>query len=471
MIISRENTSELTATLKLHFTEEDYKDDVEKTLKDYQRKANMPGFRPGKVPAGMIHKMYGKAIIAEQIDKLLSESIAKYLEENKINLLGNPLPNEELNKTLDLDNQKEFDFFFDLGLSPEIEVDLNDKIEVNEYDISIEDKDIDKYLADLRKKYGKYINPEVSEENDMISGEFEELDANGNTVADGKKNTASVFMEHIPDEATKKMFIGIKTGDSLVVEPKKVAKNDFEISYLIGVKKEEVENIASTFRFTVKSVGRIEPAELNEEFYSKIYQNSNITTEEGLRDKIREDAIETYKKDAERQFINEVQKALVKNSSITLPDAFLKRYFFETSKDEKLTREQIEADYDKSSDALRWQLIENTIIKKYEIKVTQEDAKEFVKGYFRNTMGQKHEHVHDENCNHEHDHEQDIQTDEQTEQRLEEISSTVLKNPEESKKIFENLFDQRLLELYREKLKISRKNVTYEDFVKELSKQ
>jgi len=461
MNITQESTGELTATIKVHFTEEDYLDKVEKQLKEYQHKANMPGFRPGKVPFGMIKKMYGKAAIAEQIDKLLSDAVAKHIEDNKLQILGNPLPNVEKSPTLDLDEQKEFDFYFDLGLSPEIDPVLDDSVKISEYDITVDDAEIDEQLGHITKKFGNYINPEVSATGDMIAGDFAELDGEGNILENGISHNSSVFSEHIPTEEMKARFNGLKVGDQLTVNPRELVKNDYELNYLLGIKQAQNENLSSNFSFTVTQISRVEPASIDSELFVKVYPETPDMTEADFRKKIEEDIKANYKQESERKFLTDVQKALIDRCNLTLPDEFLKRYFLEVNEDEKLSPEKIIEDYDKTSDSLRWQLIENSILKKYEIKVVPEDAQEYVKEYFRKY---KPQHTHEDGQDHtEADNEEE-------EKRLDMIAAQVLKNEKEARQIYQVLFDKKLMALYREKLSIETKKLSMKEFVEEAYK-
>ncbi len=459
MNITQESTGELTATLQVHFTAADYSENVEKQLKEYQRKASMPGFRPGKVPFGMIQKMYGKATIAEQIDKLISEAITKHIEDNKIKILGNPLPNTEKSQTLDLDTQTEFDFYFDLGLSPEIDPVLDNSIKVSEYDITVEPSEIDEQIEHVRKKFGNYIAPEVSAAGDRIAGDFAELESDGSLKPNGIQHNSSVFSDHIPSDEMKKSLTGLKQGDEIVVNPRELVKNDYELNYLLGLKKGEGENLTSLFRFTVTEISRIEPAEVNPELFAKAYPGQDIADEKAFREKIEEEVKTAYKQDTERKLLADIQQSLVKKTSLPLPDEFLKRYFVEANTDEKLSAEKIIEDYDKTSDALRWQLIENEIIRKYEITVKPEDAREYVKGYFRkyqptDTSVEKSEEAIAEE-----------------EKRLDQIAAQVLQNEKEARQIYQVLFDQKLMALYREKISIKTKKVSMKDFVEEAYKQ
>jgi trigger factor len=460
MNITQESTGELTATVKVSFNQEDYQEQVDKQLKDYQRKANIPGFRPGKVPFGMVKKMFGKTVLADQIDKLLSEAIAKHIEDNKLEILGNPLPNHEKNQTMDLDSQTEFDFFFDLGFSPAVEPELSKKIKIDEYEIAVDDEEIEDQIKGICKKYGNFMMPEVSAEGDMIKGDFEELNDDGSVKEGGIRKSSSVFSEYMPDAKVKKQFTGLKVGDSLTVEPKKLVKNEFELNYLLGIKSEEAETLTSQFRFTVLEISRVEPAKPDAELFAKLFPNGEITTEEAFREKMREEVAAGHKNDSERKLLTDIQKALLDEFKFGLPDEFLKRYFIETNTDKNLSEEKIISEYDETSNALRWQILENNIIKKYEVKVGREDAMEYVKNYFR--KNDKHEHAEGE------DHEQH---EKENEERLDRIAESILSNEKEARQIFQHLIDQKLIALYRDKLTINTKKATYKEFIDQAYKK
>ncbi|MDD4213519.1 MAG: trigger factor [Bacteroidales bacterium] len=462
MNITQEKTGDLTATIQIELQPADYQEKVDKQLKDYQRKANMPGFRPGKVPFGMIKKMYGKAVIYDVVNKEYSDGLYKFLDENKIEILAAPLPNEEKNKPVDLDTETNFAFYFDIALAPEFTVDISESISVNQYTIGVTEETVDKYLNEMRKRYGEFEKAEIIEENDMISGEFAELDDKNEPEENGIKNTAFIYMEHIPDEKIKAQFLGLKKDDALVVDPKKLARSDYEAAYFIGKKKEELGEINSSFRFTITEISRNKPAELNEEFYKKIYPNETIASYEEMRQRIRRDAEESYKKETQRKLHNDITEAIIEKTSFDLPDAFLKRYLLETKSDEKLTKDKIEADYDQHKKVVKWQLIENKIVKEHQLYVTTEETKEFIKDYFRKAHEHEHHHEHAHENEHEHEHKLD-------DAELDKIAENVMKNQEEMKRINDKLFEDKLFNFLTSKIKITNVDVTYEDFVKLLT--
>ncbi|HNZ41721.1 MAG TPA: trigger factor [Bacteroidales bacterium] len=462
MKIEQEKTGELTASIKIELEPADYQEKVDKQLKEYQRKANMPGFRPGHVPFGLVKKMYGKSLLYEVVNKEYSEALYKYIDEQKINILGAPLANEEKNTPIDLDKDTILTFWFDIAFAPEFTVDITDKTQVNHYKISVTDETVEKYLAEMQKRHGTFEQVEMVDDNDMISGEFAELDENGNLKEGGIKNDAFIYMEQLADEEKISKFRGLKAGEFVDVNPKEIGRNDFEAAYFIGKKKEELENISSLFRFTVKLINRNKNAELNEEFYKKVYPGLPIENIDQMKEQIRKDAIDSYQKECERKFVNDATEIIRNNTQFDLPEAFLKRYILETQTDTKLTKEKIEEDFEQHRDVIKWQLIENKIIKEHGLNVTAEEMRDFVKGYFRKVNEHEHEHTHEEGEAEAHHHEPD-------ENYLNQIADNILKNEEEAKRISDKLFDDKLLAFLKSKLSVNYVDVSYDEFVKIIS--
>jgi len=463
MIITKESTGDLTATIKIEIEPVDYQDKVDTQLKDCQRKANIPGFRPGKVPFGMVKKMYGKAMLYEEVNKAYSEGLHKYMMESQSEILASPLPNHEKNEAIDLDTQTTFSFYFDIALAPEFTVDISDRIEVPLYKIAVTEDIIDKYLNDIRKRYGKLENVETIEDHDMVTGTFEELDEKGNVKENGiKKDDAYLYMEFIQDETSKKKLIGLKVEDSIELDPKKIARSEHEEAYFLGLKKEQLAEVSSKFKFTVKQINRSTIAEMDEEFFKKVYPDNSITTVEQMRELIRKQAADGYQHECEHKFKSDVAELIRTKTDIDFPEEFMKRYLLETTEDKKITKEQIDAEWDETKKAFQWQLIENKIVKDNKLAVTQNEVKEFIKSYF--IKAQVHEHEHDHEHEHEHHHEED-------DARFDKIAETIMENEEETKKITEKLFDDKLFDFFKTKLNVKEKEVTYDDFVKLISIQ
>ncbi|MEI6124271.1 MAG: trigger factor [Bacteroidota bacterium] len=453
MIITKESTGDLTATIKIELEPVDYQEQVDVQLKDYQRKANLPGFRPGKVPYGMVKKMYGKAVLFDTVNKAYSDALQNYLTESKDELLGSPLANHEKNKAIDLDSQTNYSFYFDIAYAPDFKVDINNSIEVNYYNIQITDETVDKYMDEVRRRYSNFESVDLVEENDMVSGTFEELDEQGQVKEGGIKNDTFIYMEQVKDEKSKKKLLGLKVGDTVEAEPKKLARNNLEEAYFLGIKKEQLPSITSKFRFSIKLINRSTLAELNEEFFSKVYPDQNVTTVEEMRERVRSEASEGFLKEGERKFMSDVTESILEKHAFELPDEFLKRFMLETEEDKKFTKEQVESEYDQSKKIFKWQLIENKIVKENNLQVARDEIKDFVKGYFINAQVHNHEHEAD------HDHEEDNK-------RFDQIAETIMQNKDEVKRIHEKLFTDKLFDYFKSSVTVKEQNISYDDFIK-----
>jgi trigger factor len=446
MNITHERIDELNAVLKIEVSAADYQPQVEKAIKDHQKKMNMPGFRPGKVPVSVIKKMYGKSMMTEEINKIVVDKMYEYFGQNNIDILGNPLPNKEKSEKIDWDAQADFEFFFDFAPSPQIEVEPLDNIHIKFYDINVDDKVAEKYLMEMRKRFGKFSNPETVGDTDLVYADFEELDEKGNVLENGIKSKASVAIDMIKDKKEQKKFIGLKKDDTIDCDLLKIFENHHEISHVLNISHEKADEIKNNFRLKLITISRNEPAELNSELFEKVYKDDHITTEEQLRERIKTDAEISFKAEGDKRFVSDVIEYLIKKTVVALPDAFLKRWLLETNQD-KFTPEQVEKEYSIYAETLKWQLIENKILKSNNIEVTREDVKNFVKDYFRKNI-------------------QKGESSESDDQRLDSVAERFMENKEEVKKIFDRLYDDRLKELFKDRIKIENEKVSYEDFIK-----
>lgn len=446
MNIVQENKGQLEAVLKVQINQEDYQDKVAGELKNIQRKANMPGFRPGKVPFGMIQKMYGKSVLAEEVNKVMVDAVYKYIQDNKLNILGNPLPDREQAENLDWDTQKEFEFHYLIGLAPEINFNLSEEIEVDYYKVTPDDTIVDNYLKDLGRRYGKMTNPGTSEKEDVLLGLFEEMQSEEEVKPEGHSHRSNVYIQYVKDEAVREKLIGRKSGEQVVFDVLKAVESEAEAANMIGVKKEELGNYSPLFRFTLESISRVEPAAMDVEFFEKVAPGKEITTEEALREFMRDQISQQYQVDSDKHFRNEVIKKLVEMVDIPLPEDFLKRWLLESDK-EGVTPEMVEGEFDKFKDSFRWQLLENHLLKENEVKVEPAEVKSHLADFFRNQMRQYgQENLEDS--------------------MIEEFVNNVTKNQEEVKKVYDHLFDVKMLELFKTKLKLNQIEIGFNEFVK-----
>lgn len=449
MNITQEKIDDLNAVIKVELKEADYKDKVDTVLKDYRKKASLPGFRKGHVPMGMVKKMVGVNALVEEINKILSDSLNEYLSKEKLDVLGNPLPKLEDQEKIDWENQKDFEFKYDVGLAPQFDLKLSDKYKFDYYKIKVDKKDLDKQMADIAKRYGKMSNPEVAEASDMLYGQFVELD--GKEIKEGGiMHSSIIVIESVTDKKLKEELVGKKGGDVVDLDVKKISEHEADQAAAIGVKVGELKDIKSKFRFTVEKINRIEPAEMNQELFDKVFGPNQVKSEEEFRTKLEEQMSQGLVTESERKLKADVQIELLDKLKLSLPDGFLKRWIA-ASNEKPITPEQIEAEYDEYAKGLKWQLIENKIIQDNDIKVSHEEVVEHTKGLLKQQMASM-----------------GMPTD--NEDELGETANRVLQNQEEARNIYMMMYDQKLMALFKSTFKLKEKELSYEEFIKVVSK-
>jgi trigger factor len=447
MEITRENTGELTATIKMVISPADHNESVTKILKDYQRKANVPGFRPGHVPFGMIKKLYGGAVFAEEVNKLVSDKLHQYIMDENLDILGQPLPNTSLTPEFDWKEGQDIEFFFDLGLSPAFDVVLDENMAVEYNVIKVDDTMVDKYLTDMRQRFGSTLNPEAAGEKDVVGGLFVQLDAEGNAIEGGDARFAKVAVDLITDKDVNAKFVGAKLGDILVFNPLKATGNAVEASSMLGISNDDVEALASEYSFTISEITSMSPAEMNEEFFEQVFPGMAITTEEGFRNQIRTESEKAFIADSDHLFGHHMQEKLVEMIPVSLPDEFMKRWLIE-SNEGKLTAGDIERDYDKYADGMKWQLIENRIIREGDIKVEDQEIKDYIKDYYLQGW-------------------RTMPLTEDLLERLETIADSFIKDkPDEVRRMVDSLYAKRVSEYVKSKVKLVTKEISYDEFIK-----
>ena len=447
MNISQESNGELTAIIHINLQESDYIDAVNKQLSDYKKKANMPGFRPGMVPIGMIKKMYGNAVIVDEVNKTLSDALNNYIVDNKVNVIGNPLPNVEKSEKIDFAKQKDFDFYFDIGLAPEFEVKLSKDITVPSYTIKISDSEIDKAIEDVKVRFGEDENPEVAEDGDAFQGKFIEVDNEGIVIEGGVENDGFLKFDDIKLKTIQKKFIGTKAGDSVTFNPLNAIKDETKVASLLNRHDEGDEKLSKDYKFEIAKIVRTHEAEIGEDLYKKVFPSQEIKTEEEFRKALGEDLTKHYQRDTDRQFLADTVKELIKIADIHLPDEFLKRWLIE-SNEGKISQEQVDEQYDSYARTFKWQLLEGVLAKDHgeEMQVKEEEVRAKVAAYFQ-TMGSA-----------------------ELTPQIEGIIDQVLSNTEEKQKIFNDIQDEKLIKLFKENITAKNKKVTTEKFIEIASK-
>ena len=443
MDITKESINDLNAIIHINLKEEDYIDQVNTELTKYRKKASMPGFRPGKVPMGIIKKMYGQSVLADEVNKKVSEGLNNYIMENKLDILGFPIPNAEKNTTVDFDNQKEFDFYFDIGLAPDFEFTLDEKIEVPYYKIKISSKEIEKAINDVKVRFASEENLEKVEEiTDSVQGTFKELDEEGNLVENGVENDAYLRLEDIKLKTIQNKFLGKKAGDKVVFNPFKAFKDEQKVKSLLNLYDGPEEKLKADYEFEIKNTLRITEAELNEELFKKVYPDKEITDEKAFKKALKEDLAKHYERDTDRQFLADTINKIIEVTNLELPDEFMKRWLMENNQG-KITREQLDEQYDSYAKTFRWQLVEAKLHDQFgdEIQVKEEEIRDKVRTYF-NAMG----------------------GDMGANPQIEAIIDSVLQNEEEKQKIYNDLLDEKFINVFKKHVTIQEKEVDSEKF-------
>ena len=440
MNITKENIDALNAVVKVEILATDYQDKVATILQDYRKKADIPGFRKGQVPMGMVKKQYGKSIMIDEVNKLLQESLNNYLTEEKLDILGNPLPRMQDDFNWEAED---YSFEFELGLAPEFDVDLKAKKKITQYNIVADSELLGKEVENIQKRYGKIIPKEVVEEGVNITGTFvnEEKEIN-------KKST--IEFASIKGKSNKKQFIGKKVGDVVELATKGLFEDDHKLMGALGIDHDAIHGLDITITLTIEEVNFTELGEVNQELFDKVFGPDVVKSEEELKEKIKEDAEKQFKTQADQQLLNDVTEYLVENTKFDLPTEFLKKWLA-VAGENPMTPEQAAEEFDKSEKGLRYQLIEGKILKDNELQINFEELKDFAKGFVKTQMAQYGQ------LNPE-------------EKELDDIVQRVLSNQDETKRLQEQLVSQKLLNFYKENITFKVKEMNYEKFVKEVYK-
>ena len=437
MQITQHNIDALNAEIKVEIVPADYSDLVEKSLKDYRKKMQMPGFRPGHVPASLVKQRYGKAVLAEEINKVLQDAIYKHIADNKLPVLGNPLPKGE-DEVGNWDQPENFTFTYEIGLAPEINVDLNDKIELELALIDVNEELVNRQIKDYSKRFGKMSEPEQSGSDDLldvhIHGENEpKINAN-----------STITIEDVKDSDTQNSLIGLKKGDTVTVNPHHLNHDHEALAKMLGITHHDLHHLEGNVTLTVNAVHHIEAAEWTQDLFDKLFPEASVTNEEEMKAKVKENMTQVFSKDSHWMFKRTAARQLVNHFNPALPDAFMKRWIA-MSNEKPLSPEQIEAEYPMYSQGLRWQLLETSIIEKNEIKVTMDEAIAHVKGQYAERFAQYGIPVEDD--------------------RLEQMAKELLAKKEEAKNVYDLLFEDKVMHVVKEKCKIKEVVVPFDEFL------
>ena len=450
MKVSFENPDKINGLLTITVEEADYKNEVDQTLKDYRKKANVPGFRPGQVPMGMIKRQYGGAVKMDAINKIVGEQINKYITDNKINMLGQPLASEA-QQPQDLEKEGPYIFIFDIAVAPEFEIELTSKDKIDYYDINVDDALIDRQVEMFASRLGKNVDVEEYADGDVIKGDLRELDKKGNTKEDGLTVEAAMVMpEYIKAAAQKKLFKGAKVGDIITFNPRKAYKDsDAEMAALLKIEKDKLAEHEGDFSYQITNIQRFENHAIDQELFDQTFGKDQVKDEKAFRAKIAEGLKGQLEMDSDYKFLQDVRKyAEEKVGQLTYPDALLKRMMKENNKEKD--QEFIDKNYDASIKELTWSLIRNRLSEKAQVKVNDEDVRNAARETARVQFAQYGmNNVPDEYVNN--------------------YADELLKKQESVQQFVDRAIDLKLIEAFKKTVKLNKKSISLDDFNKMMS--
>ncbi len=448
MNIKKDNIDELNAIVTIKIEKPDYEERVDNILKDYRKKARFDGFRPGKVPQGLVNKMYRKPVLAEEINKILSESLSKYLVDEKLNILGEPLPNADKPVNIDWDHDSEFEFTFDIGLAPDMDISISEKDKLPYYSIRIDEDERLKQIDRVRSRFGTYVDAAEITGNDMLKADMVETDKKGNPVENGiHVEDATISLEFVKDEKIKKKFKGCKPGDQLIIEVKKAFENETDLAALLKIEKARLADIHPDFQVTLKTVSRFDKAEVNQDLYDKVYGKDNVKSEEEFKAKVEEELKSAFERNSDYKLRLDAREYYLEKFKKDLPGEFLKRWLMHTNEG-KVTQEQIDKDFDHFKTDLKWQLIKGKVTRDNNLKINEEEllahAKEAIRQQFIQYYG----------------------IGEVPGDMLEKYAQESLKREEERNRYMESLNENKVYEFIQKTVKLDTKEITLEKFNK-----
>ncbi|MGC4041307.1 MAG: trigger factor [Flavobacterium sp.] len=436
MNITRNNVDALNAIVTVEVAKNDYAEKVEKVLADYRKNASIPGFRKGAVPMSLIQKQYGKAVLLDEVNKLLQDNLNNYLVEEKLDILGNPLPKVTEDFNWDVEDYK---FEFELGLAPEFTVDLAAKNNLVQYKIIADDKMLDEQIARIQKQYGKLIAKDTVEEGDDVAGVFANAEK-------GINNRTTLALDVFKDKKTAKAFIGKKVGDVVTLKTKGLFDDDHKLMDYLAVGHDDVHGLDIEVTFTIDEVIAHEPANLDQELFDKLFGPKVVTSVAELKAKIKEDAEKQFAQQADQKFLNDVTEFLIENTKFDLPAAFLKKWIMNAGEN-PMTAEEAEEEYNKSEKGLRYQLIEGKVMTENNLQLTFDELKAYTSELIKKQMAQ-------------------FGQMNPTDEDVQGIVARVMSNQEEVKRLSEQVMSEKTLNLFKDKVKAKSKEVSYDEFIK-----
>ena len=445
MNVIREDLNALNARLKVKVSPEDYQPKVSETLSKYRKTANIPGFRPGHAPMGMIQKQYGKSVLFDEVSKMVTDAINNYIFEEKLNLLGNPIPIEENGFNGDFSNPTDFEFIYEIGFPPSIEVAISNKDSFDFEKVDVNQELINKQAEDIRRRYGKLVSTDEVQEKDLILGRFVELNDDKSVKEGGIDHTSSISLEFLDSDDVRKLFVGKKVGDSIELNPDDVSKGPKDKAAMLGVKEDALENVGSLFSYTINEVKAMELAELNSDLFLKLYPDATVTNEEEFVARIKSDLEKMFEQDSDKKLYRTIYDSLMEKVNADFPDDFLKRWIKQVN-DKPVTEEQIEAEYEGYRNMLKWQLIEKTLFDKHNLVIDQTELVNFTKHLLRTNYA-------------------NYGIFEVDEEELTQSAMKFLQDKKQTDSIISRLAEDKLINLFKTEATLKEKLVSYDEFI------
>ncbi len=448
MQISKRQNGDLNAIITIEIKPADYQPKVDEAIKQYRRTATIPGFRPGHVPAGLIKKKFGREVLAEELNRLLGNELYNYLRENKIDVLGSPLPLQNQDELI-LEEGRDYKFDYEVGLAPEVNVELPSQ-KVPYYLIKVDDTMVENDINDMRRRYGKFSNPEAADANSILYGEFTEVDETGEAKPDGHNTTTTLSIEMLKDEGERNKFIGIKKDESVIFNPRKAIKNDTEVTAMLRFEK-NAPSMDSDFRFTVKTVNEVQKADINQELFDKALGEGVVSDEDSFRSKIREGIAAYFERQSDKKLQKDVRTRLLENNNLTLPDDFLKR-MLKSRQEQEIDEHTFDHEYFHLAEDLKWSLIEGKIAKDQSIEVKGEDLMDAAMNMIAQQFAQYGVPAPEDD-------------------KLKEMALDYLKKDENDERIHRAILSQRVFEYLKKTLKLNMIELPYDEFVAKLNEK
>jgi trigger factor len=444
MEIKRTDEDNFTAKLSITLTKEDYFENYENALKKHRKQVKMPGFRPGKIPMGLVKKQYGKTILAEELNKVINGGMHEHIIKNKLSILGNPLPAVTDSSKGDWENPDAFSFEYEIGLAPTIELDRATKKAPVKYIVQVDKKMIDKHIAELAKRHGSVADAEKSEEKDLLLGTFIQLNTEGEILEGGIMNDGTLHLETVEDKETKKSLTGISKGDEITVAPDKIAKNHEELGRMLGITHDQIHHLEGNFKFRINEIKRLTEHKVSQELFDKVFGKDEVKDQKTFEDRLKVELESMFDRDAVNLFKRQFSESILDTLNAPLPDEFLKRWI-KTSNEKPISDAQLDAEYPGYARHLRWQLVEGKVMEENKLQITEDEVRSQAKGMIGAQYAQY-----------------GMPLDEEM---LENFANNVLADQKERQRIIEVLQENKVLDALTQQVKLKEKEISYDAFL------